>query len=116
MDGDLDYFRANDPFTLVVNNANALRGRTVIRIIAHDENEHWLIPRCEELHQLLLKHSIAHQFFCLTNVKSHSPVQVNDTLGDAGLLYYASAFNYLRKRPAAKPDGAPPVEVRARIK
>ncbi len=116
MAGDLDYFRANDPFTLVKKNAEALRDRSVIRIIAHDEDEHWLVPRCDELHQQLLKHGIAHQFFCLTNVKSHSPKQVNDTLGEAGLLFYASAFNYLSTRPASKPAQAPAFEVGAVIK
>jgi endo-1,4-beta-xylanase len=116
MGGDLDYFRANDPFALVVKNAGALRDRSVIRIIAHDEDEHWLVPRCDQLHQLLMKHGIAHQLFCLTNVKSHNPNQVNDTLGDAGLMFYAAAFNYLSCRPAVKTGGASVFDVRGVIK
>jgi endo-1,4-beta-xylanase len=99
MGGNLEYFRANDPFSLVAKNADALRDRTVIRIIAHAEDENWLVPRCDELHRLLMKHAIAHHFLCLTNVKSHSPNQVMDTLGDAGLMFYGSAFSYLGRRP-----------------
>jgi endo-1,4-beta-xylanase len=98
MGGDLEYFKANDPFTLVPKNAAALRDRTVIRIVAHAEDENWLVPRCDELHRLLMQHAIAHHFHCLTNVKSHSPNLVLDTLGDAGLMFYGSAFSYLDKR------------------
>ncbi len=116
MGGDLDYFHANDPFVLAARNADALRDRSVIRIIAHDEDEHWLMPRCEELHQVLLKHGIAHQLLCLTNVKSHSPNQVNDTLGDAGLQFYAASFNHLSSRPAGKTGGSSAFDVRAVIK
>jgi endo-1,4-beta-xylanase len=98
MGGDLEYFKANDPFTLVPKNAAALRDRTVIRIIAHAEEENWLVPRCDELHRLLMQHAIAHHFHCLTNVKSHSPNLVMDTLGDAGMMFYGSAFSYLDRR------------------
>jgi enterochelin esterase-like enzyme/dienelactone hydrolase len=100
--GDLDYFRANDPFTLVLKNAAALRDRTVIRIVTHVEDENWLAPRCEELHRLLMKHTIAHHFLYLSNVKSHSAGQVMDTLGDAGLMFFGSAFRHLRRISATK--------------
>jgi dipeptidyl aminopeptidase/acylaminoacyl peptidase len=110
MGGDLEYFRANDPFSLVSKNAVALRDRTIIRIIAHAEDENWLVPRCDELHRLLTKHSIAHHFLCLTNVKSHSSNQVMDTLGDAGLMFYGSAFNYLDRRLTVQ--AKPPQQVR----
>ena len=116
MGGDLDYFHANDPFVLAARNADALRDRSVIRIIAHDEDEHWLVPRCDQLHQLLMKQGIAHQLLCLTNVKSHNPNQVDETLGDAGLMFYASAFKYLSSRPAVKTGGSPAFDVRAVIK
>jgi hypothetical protein len=44
MGGDMDYFHANDPFTLAEKNAAALRDRTLIRIVAHYESEQWLWP------------------------------------------------------------------------
>jgi enterochelin esterase-like enzyme/dienelactone hydrolase len=110
MSSDLDYFRANDPFTLAAQNAAALRDRTVIRIVAHAENESWLVPRCDELHQLLMKHGIAHTFHCLTNVKAHNPSQVLDTLGDAGSMFFSSGFAFLKRQPGTQPREAPAVK------
>lgn len=92
MGGDLDYFHANDPFSLVARNADAIRAHSVIRIVTHVEDENWLAPRCEELHQLLMKHGIPHHFHYLSNVKSHNRAQVLSTLGDAGLMFFSSAF------------------------
>ena len=63
-----------------------------------------------------MKHSIAHQFFCLTNVKSHSPNQVDDALGDAGLMFYGSAFKYLSSRLSVKSGRTEAFTVRAVIK
>jgi endo-1,4-beta-xylanase len=102
MGNDLDYFRANDPFTLIVKNADALRDRTIIRIVTHVEDENWLAPRCEEMHRLLMKHTIPHQFFYLSNVKSHNRGKVLDTMGDAGLMFFGSSFTYLQKGAGGK--------------
>jgi endo-1,4-beta-xylanase len=96
MGGDLDYFRENDPFALAAKNADALRDRSFIRIICHIEDENWLAPQCEKLHQVLMAHTIPHQFLYLSNVKSHNRGQVNQTLGDAGLMYFGSSFAQLR--------------------
>jgi endo-1,4-beta-xylanase len=103
MGGDLDYFRANDPFALIPKNAHALRGHSVIRIVTHVEDENWLAPQCEKLHRLLMEHTIPHQFFYLSNVKSHNRGQVLDSLGDSGLLFFGSAFDVLRKNATASP-------------
>ena len=92
MGGDLEYFRANDPFSLVVENAEALRDRTLIRIVCHVEDENWLAPRCEALHQLLMQQMIPHEFYFLSNVKSHNRGQVLDTLGDSEFTFFSSAL------------------------
>ena len=89
---DLDYFRANDPFTLAEKNADALRDRTFIRIVAHSEDEHWLVPQCEKLHQVLLKNSVPHEFCVFTNVKGHSPNGCTDSLGDAAFSLFSSSL------------------------
>jgi endo-1,4-beta-xylanase len=102
MGGDLDYFRTNDPFALVAKNADSLRNRSMIRIVTHVEDENWLAPRCEEMHQLLLKHVIAHQFFYLSNVKSHNRAACMDSIGDAGLAFFGSSFAHLQKKAEAK--------------
>jgi enterochelin esterase-like enzyme len=93
---DLDYFRANDPFVLAVKNADALRDRTFIRIVAHSEAEHWLLPQCEKLHQLLMQNAIPHEFCVFTNVKSHNPVGCLDTLGDAAFSFFSSSITRSR--------------------
>ena len=92
MCNDLDYFRANDPFTLAEKSADALRDRTFIRIVAHSENEHWLVPQCEKLHQILLKNSVQHEFCVFTNVKGHSPNGCTDSLGDAAYSFFSSSL------------------------
>ena len=92
---DLDYFRSNDPFTLAEKNADALRDRTYIRIVAHSEEEHWLVPQCEKLHQILLRNSVPHEFCVFTNVKGHSPNGCMDSLGDAAFSFFSSS---LRRR------------------
>jgi endo-1,4-beta-xylanase len=103
MNSDLDYFRANDPFSLVAKNADALRDRTFIRIICHIETDNWLAPQCQKLHQVLMEHTIPHQFLYLSNVKSHNQGQVMDTLGDAGLAFFGSSFDRLQRAQSAAP-------------
>jgi endo-1,4-beta-xylanase len=89
---DLEYFRANDPFTLAPKKTEALRDRTYIRIVAHAEDEHWLAPQCEKLHQVLMQKAIPHEFCLFTNVKSHSPAGCLDTLGDATFSFFSSSI------------------------
>jgi endo-1,4-beta-xylanase len=98
MGSDMEYFHANDPFALVPRNADVLRDRTVIRIVTHVEDENWLAPRCEELHQVLMENRIPHQFLFLSNVKSHNRAQVLDTMGDAGWVFFSSAFEALKSK------------------
>jgi endo-1,4-beta-xylanase len=102
MDGDMDYFRANDPFRLVAMNAGAIRDRTFIRIICHIENDNWLAPQCQKLHEALMAETIPHQFLYLSNVKSHNQGQVMDTLGAAGLAFFTSSFARLQGDEAAR--------------
>ena len=102
MGGDLAYFRENDPFVLAARNADRLRDRTFIRIICHIEDQNWLAPQCEKLHQVLMRHTIAHQFLYLSNVKSHNRGQVEQTLGAAGLMFFGSSFARLQNDPAAQ--------------
>lgn len=89
---DLEYFRANDPFTLAARNADALRDRTYIRLVAHSESEHWLLPQCEKLHQVLMQNGVAHEFCVFTNVKSHNPAGCLNTLGDAAFSFFSSSI------------------------
>jgi dienelactone hydrolase/S-formylglutathione hydrolase FrmB len=108
MGGDMEYFRANDPFTLAEKNAAALRDRTVIRIVAHYEDQQWLWPQCEKLHQVLLKNMVPHEFFFLMNVKGHNRTQCLNTMGDAAFTFFSSSILHQAEgqgpaTPAKKP-------------
>ena len=92
MGSDMAYFEANNPFTLVVKNADALRDRTLIRIATHLTPGNWQANRCEELHKLLVEHMIPHEFYYLTSVKTHNRVLVMDTIGDAEFAFFSSTL------------------------
>ncbi len=100
MDGDMEYWKDNNPFELAVKNAGKLRDRTYIRIVAHSENEHWLAPQCEKMHKILADNMIQHDYCFFTNVKSHNPTQCMDTLGDAAFSFFSSSL--VRKTNAAR--------------
>lgn len=92
MGGDLNYFRENDPFTLAEKNAAALRDRTVIRIVAHWEEENWLWSQCEKLHQVLVRNLVQHEFYFLTSVKGHNRGQCLSTMGDSAFAFFSSSL------------------------
>ena len=101
MGGDMEYFRANDPFALVVKNADALRDRTLIRIATHLTPGNWQSSRCEELHKLMVEHLIPHEFYFLSNVKTHNRVLVMDSIGDAEFAFFSSTLERGPNRPPA---------------
>ncbi len=97
MGGDMEYFDANNPFTLAVKNAAALRDRTWIRIATHLTPGNWQSGRCEELHQVLVQQMIQHEYCFLANVKTHNRVLVMDTLGDAEFAFFSSSLTRGKK-------------------
>jgi S-formylglutathione hydrolase FrmB len=102
MDSDMEYWKLNNPYELAVKNAEKLRDRTFIRIVAHDESGHWLAPQCEKLHKILTDNMIQHEYCFLVNVKSHNPIQCMDTLGDAAFSFFSSSV--LKQKPG-QPSG-----------
>lgn len=90
--GDLALWKANEPFGLAARNADALRDRTLIRLACHLESENWAAPRCEELHKILVEHTLAHEYFYFANVKSHNRKQILDSLGDVQFAYFGSSL------------------------
>jgi enterochelin esterase-like enzyme len=106
MDGDMEYWKTNNPFDLAAKNADKLRDRTFIRIVAHSENEHWLAPQCEKLHKILVDNMIQHEYCFFVNVKSHNPIQCMDTLGDAAFSFFSSSV--MRQKPGQQPGGMRP--------
>lgn len=104
MDSDMEYWKQNNPFELAVKNADKLRDRTFIRIVAHDIADHWLAAQCEKLHKILVDNMIQHEYCFLVNVKSHSPTLCMDTLGDEAFSFFSSSV--LHQKPGEQPTGA----------
>ncbi|MGH7180024.1 MAG: alpha/beta hydrolase, partial [Tepidisphaeraceae bacterium] len=66
---DPDYFNANDPFTLVQKNADAIRGRIKIRLACGAEDRNHIFV--EDFHALLEQLSIPHEYKLIPGVKAN---------------------------------------------
>jgi len=86
MFGDSTYFDGNDPMRLVARNAEALRGRTAIRVAVGDQDD--LEGPAHELHLLLRQLKIGHEFEVVPGV-AHDRQRFYDTLGVRALAFYA---------------------------
>jgi enterochelin esterase-like enzyme/dienelactone hydrolase len=93
MGGDMAYWKENDPFELVRKNADEIRDRTYIRLACHEENEHWLAPQCQKLHNLMFDLRIPHAFYYLANVKSHNRGEVLESLGVSAYDFFTTHMN-----------------------
>jgi endo-1,4-beta-xylanase len=103
MAGDLDYFKANDPFTLVAVNAAKLRDHTYIRLTTHIlTGENWIQARVEDLHEQLMKNNVPHDFHVYETVKTHNPMLVFGCQGAIAFDFFNSLPAELRAGTAAK--------------
>jgi endo-1,4-beta-xylanase len=101
---DMAYFQANDPFALAVKNADAIRDRMLIRIATHRTPGEWQSGRCDELHELLLKQMIPHEFYFESNVRTHNRGLMMDSMGDSSFTLFSTALpQWQIKGPPAKP-------------
>jgi endo-1,4-beta-xylanase len=114
MDSDMEYWQLNNPFELAAKNADKLRDRTFIRIVAHDEADHVLAPQCEKLHKILVDHMVQHEYCFFVNVKSHNPTQCMDTLGDAAFAFFSSSI--MTQKYTARPAGMQPGNMKSKGK
>jgi endo-1,4-beta-xylanase len=101
MGGDMAYYEANNPFTLLVKNADAIRDRTLIRIATHQTNGQWQSGRCEELHRLMVEHMIPHEFYYEINVRTHNRALVMDSMGDSAFTFFSTALPQWQSRQGA---------------
>ncbi len=88
--GDKDYVKANDPFELVRKNADAIRGRTAVRIAVGDQDS--LRVRCQAFHELLDELKIEHEYEMVPGV-AHNGVLFYKTLGADAFASYRKAFS-----------------------
>jgi len=96
--GNVEYFKANDPWSLAEKNADAVRGRTAIRIVVGGKDGLQVPNR--KYHELLDRLKIEHEFHVIEDAgHNHGPLY--DGLGDKNWAFYGAALG-------AKPASSTP--------
>ncbi|PQO44166.1 alpha/beta hydrolase-fold protein [Blastopirellula marina] len=102
LDGDLKYYQENNPYKLLVANADQIRGEMAIRLVPRARgNTQGFLAKCDELHALLDQNHIAHTYDPRKDVSVHNPNVLYDALGEEGFAFYKRAFARLADRSAA---------------
>jgi endo-1,4-beta-xylanase len=83
------YFHAGSPWTLVRENADRIRGRTLVRIGVGDKDG--LLQRDTRYHELLKELRIEHEFFTVPGV-GHEEAKFYKSLGSQGFEFYRKAW------------------------
>ncbi len=83
------YVQANDPFVLLRKNADAIRGKTLIRVAVGGDDS--LLPNNKRLHDLLTELNIEHSWEVVPGV-AHNPPLFYRTLGERSMVNYEKAF------------------------
>jgi len=91
--GDKDRFLDEHPTQLAEKNADRIRGKTNIRIGCGNEDN--LLPRNRELHELLQKLSIEHQYEVVDGV-GHNGAEYYKKLDDKCLAFHRQVFASLK--------------------
>jgi endo-1,4-beta-xylanase len=92
--GDTKNFEEQHPNNLVEKNADKIRGKTLIRVGVGAKDG--LLPRSQELHELLEKLKIEHQYEVVEDV-AHNGVAYYKKLGSKGFEIHRKAFAALEK-------------------
>ncbi|MDQ7065718.1 MAG: alpha/beta hydrolase-fold protein [candidate division KSB1 bacterium] len=87
--GDMEYFKAQSPWRLVEQNADAIRGQIRIRLVIGDQDAMLQVTRAFEAH--LTELNIPHSFTMLPGV-GHKPEAVLNALGGANWEFYRQVF------------------------
>ncbi len=101
--GKDEYFQANSPWKLVEKNADAVRGKTSVRIVVGDKDG--LHGRNRDYHELLDKLKIGHEFHVIKDM-GHAAGLLYDALGDKNWQFYAQAFAGAAKVIGYSGDGS----------
>ena len=87
--GNEEYYLANDAWSVLEKNADALRDRTFVRVAVGGKDN--LLEKNTAYHELLTRLKIGHEFDVIPDV-AHNPGQVYDGLGDKTWKFYTRAF------------------------
>jgi enterochelin esterase-like enzyme len=89
--GDKNYFRANSPWTLAQENAEAIRGSTFLRLWIGGKDAEWRRESNAKFHELLERQKIVHQFETIPGV-SHTFRPLYEKMGDKNWAFYREAL------------------------
>ena len=103
-EGDPDYFNVNDPFYLAEKNAQAIRGRTFIRLLDNERPDTFTHRRTLEFVSLLDRLNIVHEYSRLEGT-GHSYAKYYDAKPDA-YEFYTRSFAALGTTPTAEQTSA----------
>jgi len=92
---DTAFFQQSHPSSLVEKNADAIRGKTAIRIAVGDQDR--LQTRNQALHELLGRLKIDHEYEVVPGV-AHSNTLFYETLGDRAFGFYQRGFSSFSQR------------------
>jgi endo-1,4-beta-xylanase len=93
--GDIDRFMEQHPTRLLEKNADRIRGQMRIRIGVGSEDD--LLARNRELHELLGRLKIEHEYEVVPDV-AHNAIEYYRKLGTNGFTLHKSAFEPLLKQ------------------
>ena len=88
--GDEAYFKECSPWEVIERNADAIRGRTKVRVIVGAADG--LLARNQTYHELAERLGIEHEFTIIPNA-AHNAGQLYTGLGEAGPEFYKRAFD-----------------------
>jgi enterochelin esterase-like enzyme len=85
----IPYFHAGSPWVVVRENADKIRGRTLVRVGVGDKDG--LLQRDTRFHEMLNSLKIEHEFFTVPGVGHEEPKFYN-TLGSQAFEFYRKAW------------------------
>lgn len=85
--GNKAYFQANSPWNLLQKNADALRGRTAIRLWIGGADLEWRQERNARFHAALNKLKIEHEYRVIQGV-AHAFLSLYEKMGDENWNFY----------------------------
>ena len=91
--GKKEFFQAHSPWRLVEQHADAIRGRTRIRLIVGDQDP--VRGPNRRFHELLERLNIPHAFAVVAGA-GHNPGQLYEGLGEDSLAFFVDAFSRVK--------------------
>ena len=86
---DAEYYRSNNPWTLLEQNADALRERTHLRIVVGTVDP--LYGLNQQYHEQMERLGLTHEFVPIEGV-GHNHVELYERMGDEAFTFYVNAL------------------------